>query len=455
MPAIRGTKGPAVLRLSWVAPLLSAFCAGCGGPEPLGTLGLDESDRRFVSPPQVDPQPFVDTLLGKEFLTLEDVLAIADRMSPTLAVERKNIDLSTAEIWEAKLYPNPSITVEVEDYATQGGSLGHSHRTAGVRLPVVVGGRVGAATSLAEKNREVAAVQYVWKRRQLLTDVKKAFVSVLAAKRSAELMRETRDLAKTLHDVTQERFKAQAIPELDLLKAAVQLAATESNLKLTEKDLAVSVKSLHALMGNVDFPNEKFAGELHSRFTTPSLESLRGQVTAVHPLLEAAARSREAADLQLSLAKAEAIPDVGVAFSGGKGSDDESILEGGIEIPFPLFNRNQGRIHASETLIQRADLQMQAVRNDLILRLTAAYREFTAAQDRVVVYKEEILAKAQRALDQTHEGYKLGKFSQLDVLDSQRTLAEARTAYAAALHDLNKSAVELELITGTKLEPIR
>jgi cobalt-zinc-cadmium efflux system outer membrane protein len=441
-------------RLSLALAVLPGLWAGCGGPEPLDTLGLDEIDRRFAAPPQADAQKGVDDILKKDSLTLEDVLVIADLMNPQLASERKNIDLSTAGIWDAKLYPNPSVVLEVQDYPT-GGGLAESNRTVGVRIPVVVSGRIGAATSLAEKKREVAVAHYVWKRRQLLTGVKKAFVSFLSARRLAELMRETRDLAKTLHDVTNERFKAQAIPEMELLKAAVQLAKAESDLKLVEKDLAVSVKALHALMGDVDFPNEKFEGDLHTRFTTPSLEALRGQVTTVHPLLEAAAKSKEAAELQLSLANAERFPDIGVAFAGGKDSNDEGILEGGIEIPLPLFSRNQGRISAAETLIRQAELQAQAVRNDLILQLTSTYREFAAAQDRVAVYQDEILPKAQKALDQTNEGRRLGKFSYLDVLDAQRTLAEARIAYAAALNDLNQSAVELELITGTKLEPIR
>ena len=444
-----------MMRIPLVVVCLSALWVGCGGPEPLATLALDESDRRFANSPRADAQQTVDDILKKEALALEDVLVIADLISPQLAVERKNIDLSTAEIWEARLYPNPSIVLQVQDYATRGGSFSSASRTAGVHVPVVISGRIGAATSLAEKKREVAAFQYVWKRRQLLTDVKKAFVSVLAAQRLSELMRENRDLAKTLHDVTNERFKAEAIPEMELLKAAVQLAKAESDLKLTEKDLMVSVKTLHALMGNIDFPKDKFAGDLHTRFTTPSLESLRGQVTTVHPLLEAAARNREAAELQLSLAKAERIPDLGVEFAGGKDTNDEGILEGGIEIPLPIFNRNQAKISVSETLIRQAELQAQAVRNDLILQLTATYREFSAAQDRVAVYKDEILPKAQKALDQTNEGRKLGKFSYLDVLDAQRTLAEARIAYAAALNDLNQSAADLEFITGTKLEPIR
>ena len=70
-------------------------------------------------------------------------------------------------------------------------------------------------------------------------------------------------------------------------------------------------------------------------------------------------------------------------------------------------------------------------------------------------YRETILPKAQKALEQTDEGYKAGKFSYLDVLDSQQTLAEARIAYVSALWDLNRLAAELEKVTGTRLTGTR
>ena len=129
--------------------------------------------------------------------------------------------------------------------------------------------------------------------------------------------------------------------------------------------------------------------------------------------------------------------------------------EAGVSIPLPLFKRNQGRIAGAEARIRKAEFEADAVRNDLLLHLTEAYRTFAVAQERVGVYRDEILPKADRALSQTNEGYKQGKFSFLDVLDSQRTLAEARIAYAAGVADLNVAVAELEKLTGTRLEAVR
>jgi cobalt-zinc-cadmium efflux system outer membrane protein len=429
--------------------------AACGGaPEPIAAPDLEALDRRYTAPSPSEPRSVADRILKKEDLTLEDVMAIADLMNPQLAAERKNIDLATAAVWEASLYPNPSAILEIEGYRTKS-TLGSSERKGGLSIPLVLSGRIGAATSQAEKEREMASVVYVWKRREILSEVKRAFLGFLASRRNAELARETRDLARTLHDITNERLKAQAIPEMELLKAAVNLAKSEVDLKLAEKDQALSLKTLHARMGNVDFPTEKFTGELPSRFTAPSFEALRGQVTSVHPLLEAARKAKEAADLRLSAVRRERIPDVGLDVLAGVDGEDDSIVEAGLSIPIPFFNRNQAKMAAAEARLRQAEFQIQEVRNDLVLRLTEAYKNFTAAQDRVTVYTEEILPKAAKALDQTNEGYRQGKFGYLDVLDAQRTLAEAKIAYAASLADLNLSATELEKLTGMKLEPVR
>jgi cobalt-zinc-cadmium efflux system outer membrane protein len=90
---------------------------------------------------------------------------------------------------------------------------------------------------------------------------------------------------------------------------------------------------------------------------------------------------------------------------------------------------------------------------DLLLRLNQSHHDLEEAQARVVSYEEKILPSAQKAMDQTSEGYRQGKFSYLDVLDAERTLVESRAAYSDALLDLNTAASELEKLLGAKLSP--
>ncbi len=437
-------------------PIVCIALTACGAHEPLDLRRYDEAERRFAAPSPRDETGATRDLLRKPELTLEEVLAIADGLNPSLASERKNVDLATAALWEARLYPNPALLLRIEDYRTEdGATTGKMERVAGLRFPIVLGGRIGAASTLADKEREIAAVQYVWRRREILGEVKRAFLRVLASRRNGELARGTRDIARNLRDVSDARFKAQAVPEMELLKAEVNLAKAEADLRLAEKDIAVSLKSLQALLGDADFPNEKFTGELFGRFSVPSLEALRGHVPGAHPLLEAAKMRRAAAELELDLAKAERIPDMAFEFTAGRDPEGDTILEGGLEIPLPIFNRNQAKIARAEIRIRKSELEIQVARNGLLVRLTEAYRTFVAAQERATIYRDEILPKAQKALDQTQEGYRLGKFGHLDLLDAQRTLADARFADAAVVAELNLAATELEMLAGIRLEPIR
>ncbi|MBI2931961.1 MAG: TolC family protein [Planctomycetes bacterium] len=427
--------------MSWVL-------AGCAAPSPYAIGELEESEHRFVVPPRERSK--IEEILAKDELTLADALEIADALNPRLEVERRNVDLATAAMWEASLYPNPSAILDVED-----ARAGRAERTAGLSVPVAIGGRLGAATDLAAKEREVAALRYVWRRREILTDVKRAFVNVLAAGRAVELARDGRRIAQTVREIAEERFKAQAVPEMEVLKAAVNLAKAEADVKLAERDLQVSTKALQALMGDADFPKDRFSGELASRFVVPGAEALRGLVMAGHPLLEAARLAREAAETRISLAEAQRIPDITVTVTVGKDSEEATIVEGGVEVPLPIFNRNQAAIMEAEIRKRQAELEAVGIRNDLLLQLTEAIRTFVSAQERVALYVEEILPKAEQALRQTEEGYRAGKFAHLDVLDAQRTLSEARFAAVTALSDLNLAAAEVEKLSGVPLERIR
>ncbi len=437
--------------------LLGVLLAGCGGaPEPIQWAELEAMDQRFVALSRGSGKALADDVLKKEELTLADVLAIADLLNPDLEVQRRGVDVATAMIWDARLYPNPSAILEFEDYRPKdGATIGKMKRVAGLLVPIVVSGRLGAATSLAEKERELAAMNYVWRRREILSEVKRAFVNLLVTRQSSALARETRDLAKTFHGVTEERFRAQAVPEMEVLKSGIALARAETDVKMADKQQALTLKSLHALMGNVDFPISKFSGEIPAGFALPALEGLRGHVAGSHPLMEAARKGKEAAELELSLARSERWSDLEATVLAGRSPEGDTIVEGGVSIPIPIFNRNQGKIARAEARIRQAESQIDATRNELVLRLTQAHRNLSAELERVTAYRDDILPKAEKAAAQTNEGYRSGKFGYLDLLDAQRTLAEARIAYSVALAELNLSAVELEKVTGVRIEPVR
>jgi cobalt-zinc-cadmium efflux system outer membrane protein len=63
-----------------------------------------------------------------------------------------------------------------------------------------------------------------------------------------------------------------------------------------------------------------------------------------------------------------------------------------------------------------------------------------------------VLPGAQNAFEKVNEGYRLGRFGLLDVLDSQRTLFEARRQYLRAAEDYHQAVVDVERLIGARLD---
>jgi cobalt-zinc-cadmium efflux system outer membrane protein len=413
-------------------------------------LWVGRPDRETVVVPDTDE---IQQILQRGSLTLHDAQRVAGSRNPRLIELHSDIDARFLAAYDATLLPNPSLLLEVEEYPLdEGGGFGDSQRGFGVGQAIPIGGRLGAAETVANTKRRVATVRYVLEHRRVMFEVKAAFWAVIASNREVELARETRDIAKELHDLTEHRFKAHAVPEMELLKAAVNLAMTEQALRTAEAEQAVTLPRLRTLLGDVNLPVDELLGVLSSSFQVPSMVELRQGVVDEHPAIVLARSKEKLAETEVALARAERTPDVRLDLLLKWNPDDDKILEGGLAIPIPVFNHNQGRIAAAEIRVRQAGQRRHHATNEVLLSLEDAFTEFSSAHARVRRYESTVLPKAQEALKQTEQGYKAGKFTFLDVLDAQKTLAGARATALAALLELNLAVARLELITGAVFE---
>ncbi len=79
------------------------------------------------------------------------------------------------------------------------------------------------------------------------------------------------------------------------------------------------------------------------------------------------------------------------------------------------------------------------------------YNVLALAYSQVASIKKEILPGAERVFNAVNEGYRFGKFGFLDVLDSQKTLFQARAQYLETLADYHKAVADVERLAGEPL----
>jgi outer membrane protein, heavy metal efflux system len=382
------------------------------------------------------------------------LLAETERRHPALVAEQREIDIATAQIWQASLYPNPSLLFEYEDPTWTTSPMSRVDWRTGVRVPLVIGGRIRAARRAAEAERDVAALRYVWRRREVTGEVQVAWAQLLGARRVREAALSSRDVATEAVAAARARVDAQVAPESDVLRGSVDLAKAEANLHDARARVVAAGQALVAASTISELDPETVVGEIRSAVRTPALREVLAQVLPLHPLVSIALREQEAARLRVEEARAERMPDVDLELKAGTNDDGDSVVGLGIEIPLPINDSGRAGVAVAEARRRRAISATDVARTEVTRRLSALHQAVLAVQERVRRYETDVLPPARKALEQTRLGHEQGKLTYFEVLDAQRTLSEATAAYAEAQAELIEAAVELETYSGIDLRPL-
>jgi cobalt-zinc-cadmium efflux system outer membrane protein len=86
--------------------------------------------------------------------------------------------------------------------------------------------------------------------------------------------------------------------------------------------------------------------------------------------------------------------------------------------------------------------------------VTATYETARAISAELLALRQEVLPAAQQTFDSVQEGYRLGKFDILAVLDAQRTLIQTRSRYLDAQITYSLAIASLERLTGYEFKKV-
>jgi cobalt-zinc-cadmium efflux system outer membrane protein len=217
--------------------------------------------------------------------------------------------------------------------------------------------------------------------------------------------------------------------------------------------LTASAGRLCSLLGVEQLPTDRITGDLSIDLPQVDLDRLSASIKERHPSVQAARWDVRAADSRLARARASKIPDASIRLAYGQdAAEDESIVEVGVSIPLPLFDRGQGEIYESAHLAEKSRRVGEAALNDLLADLVAAHAHYVSARDEVETLEDSILPDARKAFEQAQTGYRAGETALLELLDAQRTLTQTQLSALRASRDVNVAWALLWQIVGPDIE---
>jgi cobalt-zinc-cadmium efflux system outer membrane protein len=380
-------------------------------------------------------------------LTLEQAIARAYAANPSLRAVSHGVAIADAERTQAGALPNPELS-----YLREGSDT----RTVQVSQALELGGKRGARIGVADRQRQLAVDALAVQRAALRADVIAAYLEALLAAQRMELAQAELDLAAQATSAAARRVAAGKISPIEQTRSGVAEAAARLELGHATAALALARRRLSALCADPD-PGVRPAG------SDPVLGS--GQLVApalvnepIQPLHELLARLEDGpamrhargtvahAEAQATLERAKRVPDLTLTLGSKREAADPSRTQtvAGIAIPLPLFDRNSGNVLASLRRVDQARDELEAERLRLREAVADAWQRADVAQSQLAAIGQSVLPPAREAYAAAVKGFELGKFSFLDVLDSQRTLFQARAQYLSALSERYRAIANLQ-----------
>ncbi|HEX6564616.1 MAG TPA: TolC family protein [Chthoniobacterales bacterium] len=390
-----------------------------------------------------------------EAINLARALALTLERSPQLAAFSWDIRAAEARILQAKLVPNPEISWEGEDFTRAGvqSATESMQNTLVLSQLIELGGKRSSRVREAQFDRRATEWDYQVKRLEVLKSTSLAFIDVLSGQRKVSLAEENVRLVEREIPVTKKKVEAGQASNVELIRTNTEVATARIELAEATHDLEAARVKLAAQWGAKTATFASVSGNLEELRPIPSFESLKAKLPA-NPELAKWTTERQKREATLNLARAEAKPDLTVDAGPrllGASHADMSLVAG-FSIPLPLWNQNQGKIAEAEANVAKTSDERAAAEAEAYAELNEAYQTLQRAAEEVRVLRDTVLPGAKSVVDQTTEGYATGRFSQLDVLDAQKSYIETRTQYVRALSDFQKAAAQIDALTAGPVE---
>lgn len=367
-----------------------------------------------------------------------------------LASERApDVHVAEARAAEARAFRTGAATPNNPELAAYAGPRWDRGETStdffvGLVVPIDVSGALAQRSRVADERAKAAESDAEAVRRRAVADALGLWVQSRGAVERVRIEQSRLELDRTLLRAAEARREAGTVGDGDVALARVLVAQGVARQATAERALEASLDHLRADLGMSGGTSITVEGPLESGEPAP-LDVLLPRWSR-QPVATRALAAVDAAHGEQSLQHRAGIPVP--RFTAGTGRDPGFYVHAGLEVPIPVFQRNQQAIAVADAQVRTTSAEYKAVIDVGEADLRAAYAEYEGAREAL-----RALQEATPAVDDAERlaarAYELGQSTLTDVTASRREAAAARSALLDAQVAAAHARIVLDAMTGT------
>ena len=402
------------------------------------------------------------TLSAQTTFTWQQIKDKFAAANPTLKAAQLNIDESRAAEITAYLRPNPDFTLSAD--GTQ------LTRYQGVYRPFARHQISPAISYLHEREHKrelrrdqakestaIAESTYLDQERNLVFNLRNAFVQALQAKAVLQNAQENLAYWDRELDVNRTRFKAGDLAQVDLDRLELQRVQFESDFETATVNLRTAKIQLLMLL-NDRTPIERFdvTGPFDFSEELRPLEEYRNAALEARPDLKVAVQNVELAKIthKLAVANGSTDPTYSVWWTHNPSFNnpyDYNTVGASVSIPLRIFDRNQGEKARTQIDIGRNERLRDASEAQVFNDVDSAYWTIVQNVNLLKPYKAKYLPLATDVRDRMAFSYQNGGASLLDFLDAEKSYRDTRLAYLNLIGSYLTAAAQMNMAAGREV----
>lgn len=361
-------------------------------------------------------------------VTADEAVALYRAQSPRLAANRAAIDVTAADLVDARLYPNPTLSVSTTNIAQGQDTFGHSQETVGLDVPILIGGQRGHRGGTADARVAAKRAEVDVDAAKAELEIRRRFLVLAAAQEKVSALGAALEDTRAVRAIVAGRQQAGAKSPYELERTDLALAALASKRDEAVTDVAAASGALAQAVGLPAWQPRAAGTFKPAELAAPEgASAVAPAVGADHPELVAGLAAEALARSEQALAHAEAVPTPSLQLQGFGTTDPQGIaLTVGIAIPLPLFDRNQGAIARARAQEHAAELDHRATTAELTADLTRAVAIERARRAAVAQFEADAVERLPRVRTMAEASYRAGQGGIVELLDALDAITEAR-----------------------------
>jgi cobalt-zinc-cadmium efflux system outer membrane protein len=401
---------------------------------------------------------------AQESLNWDQVKARFQAANPALRADALGVEEMKAEEITAFLRPNPTASFTMDQLYPFGPH--YDPNVPGTRYrPFSNALTTGSISYLYEREHkrdlrlksakegtEIAQSEHIDLERNLIFNLRSAFVETLEAKAVLELAKA--DLAYYDHiiQISRDRLRAGDIAQIDLDR--IELLRVQYEVEIQTAIVSLRTAKIQLLqMLNERTPVEQFdvTGVFDFTDDLKPLEDFRKIALDERPDLRAALEAIQQAQTNRKLAQANGSADPTFSVDSGANPPLDPYVGFNVSIPLRIFDRNQGEKKRTQIDIGRDTELSNGVRAQVFSDVDSAYTEVESNIALLRPYKAQYKGQALRVRDTVTYSYQHGGASLMDFLNAQSDYRAVELAYLQLVGSYLTAAGQLNLAVGREV----